>query len=68
MARSVAEPVPTHPAGAPWQFPDAARHLSVSRRTLERLADAGKLRTVRVGQRRRLIPDAEMQRLASEGC
>ena len=61
------DPVP-HQSGAPWQFAEAAAYLRVSRRTLERLADAGELRTVRIGQRRRLIPDVEVQRLAVQGC
>jgi excisionase family DNA binding protein len=60
-------PNPARPAGAPWPIPDAAAFLSVSPRHLSRLLDAGKVRSVRLG-RRRLIPDAEVQRLAREGC
>lgn len=55
------------PAGAPWPIPEAAAFLAVSERHLYRLLDAGKLKSVRLG-RRRLIPDAEVQRLARSGC
>jgi excisionase family DNA binding protein len=60
-------PAPDRPAGAPWPIPDAAAFLSISPRHLSRLLDAGKVTSVRLG-RRRLIPDAEVQRLAREGC
>lgn len=53
--------------GGPWSIPDAARFLTVSERHLYRLLDANKVRSVRLG-RRRLIPDAEVQRLAGHGC
>lgn len=56
-----------HPAGAPWSFDDAATYLGVSARHLRRLTDAGRLGQVRIG-RRTLLPDAEVQRLAREGC
>ena len=55
------------PAGSPWPIPAATTFLSVSTRHLHRLLDAGMVRSVRLG-RRRLIPDAEVQRLAREGC
>ena len=53
--------------GGPWSIPDAAEFLGVSERHLYRLLDANKVRSVRIG-RRRLIPDAEVQRLAANGC
>jgi excisionase family DNA binding protein len=62
------KPVPTiRPAGAPWNFVQAAKYLNISLRTLIRLADANRVRSIRYG-RRRLIPAAELERLASEGC
>jgi excisionase family DNA binding protein len=66
---TVAKPVPiaSHPVGAPWPFADAAKHLNISLRTLIRLADAGRIRSIRFG-RRRLIPAQELERIASEGC
>jgi excisionase family DNA binding protein len=57
----------TRPPGSPWSIQDAAQFLTVSARHLHRLLDAGKVRSVRLG-RRRLISDAEVQRLAREGC
>lgn len=53
--------------GAPWSIPEAAEFLTVSERHLYRLLDANKVRSVRLG-RRRLIPDAEVRRLAGHGC
>jgi excisionase family DNA binding protein len=60
-------PVPARPAGSPWSLQDAAAHLGVSLRTLTRLADAGRVQTIRLG-RRRLVADSEVRRLAAEGC
>ena len=63
-------PIPSPPArvpGSPWSIQDAAEFLHVSKRHIHRLLDAGKVRSLRLG-RRRLIPDAEVQRLAREGC
>jgi excisionase family DNA binding protein len=60
--------VPTAPRspGAPWSLQEAAPFLSVSLRYLFRLAATQKVRTIRIG-RRRLLPDAEVRRLANEG-
>ncbi len=60
-------PVSERPPGAPWPLDATARYLGVSARHLLRLADMGKVRTIRLG-RRRLIPDPEVQRLARDGC
>jgi excisionase family DNA binding protein len=62
-----ANPATPRPPGAPWPVPDAAKFLAISKRHLCRLIDAGKVRSLRIG-RRRLIPDAEVQRLARAGC
>ena len=53
-------------AGAPWPMDAAATFLAVSRRTLDRAAKDGSLRTIRLG-RRRLIADEEVRRLATRG-
>jgi excisionase family DNA binding protein len=58
---------PEHPPGAPWSIADAASFLGVSDRHLHRLIDQDAVKTIRLG-RRRLIPDAEVARLASGGC
>ena len=44
----------------------AASLLSVSRRTLERMIAAGALATIYIG-RRRLVPRAELERIAGAG-
>lgn len=68
MLTPVPPPRPTgRPDGSPWPFPDAARFLAVSLRHLTRLADANKVKTIRFG-RRRMVADAEVKRLAAEGC
>lgn len=54
-------------ADSPRSFPDAAEFLRVSVRHLQRLADAGRVRTIRLG-RRRLLPADEVERLARDGC
>jgi len=60
---------PTHPRspGSPWSIPEAAKFLTISKRHLYRLIDANKVRSLRIG-RRRLIPAAEVERIAKQGC
>jgi excisionase family DNA binding protein len=58
---------PNRPAGAPWSIPEAAAYLTISPRHLLRLLDANRVKSVRLG-RRRLIPAAEVERLAQKGC
>lgn len=53
--------------GAPWRVADAATFLDVSVRHLRRLLATNQVKSIRLG-RRRLIPDAEVQRLARAGC
>ena len=64
---SVSVPTLTRPPGSPWPVTEAAKFLSVSKRHLFRQIDANRVKTILIG-RRRLIPDAEVQRIASEGC
>ena len=52
--------------GQPWSIDDASRHLGISDRHLRRLCDLGRVKTIAYG-RRRMIPDAELQRIANEG-
>lgn len=52
--------------GAPWDMAAVARFLGLSTRHVVRLADGGKLETIRFG-RRRLVPDREVRRVAAEG-
>ena len=59
--------LPGHLAGAPWRMAEVAAFLGLSVRTIYRLADAGQVRTVTFG-RRRLVPDVEVRRLATEGA
>lgn len=58
-------PAREHRPGQPWSLPEAARHLGVSVRTLTRLEKRGKLRLIREIGRRVMVPDAEVQRLAT---
>jgi excisionase family DNA binding protein len=61
------QPTVPRPPGAPWPLDEAAAFLRISERHLHRLIDRKQVRSVKLG-RRRLIPDAEMQRLSREGC
>jgi len=54
-------------AGRVWDISDAARHLHISSKTLRRLIAKGNVRTVRLGARRLVISDLEMQRILNEG-
>jgi excisionase family DNA binding protein len=67
MQTLMTAPIPTRPAGQPWTLREASDFLQVSARTLTRMAEAGKLKVLRVGvaRGRVLIPDAEMRRLIS---
>lgn len=49
-----------------YRLDEAAELLSSSEQTLNRLIDAGRIHTVRVGAQRR-ITQAEMDRLLTEG-
>ena len=64
---TVPNPTPARPPGAPWAIAAAAAFLGVSERHLHRLLDADKVKSVRIG-RRRVIPAAEVERLAQKGC
>jgi excisionase family DNA binding protein len=52
------------PERVAWPINDGAFRLGVSRATIYKLAGDGKIRLIKVGGRR-LIPDAEITRLAS---
>jgi excisionase family DNA binding protein len=52
--------------GAPWDLTAAAKFLGLSPRHLVRLADAGKVASIRFG-RRRMLADQEVRRVAAEG-
>jgi excisionase family DNA binding protein len=54
------------PPGAPWSMSEAATYLQVSVRHLQRMADAGHAKSIRIGKRV-LIPDTEVRRLAENG-
>jgi excisionase family DNA binding protein len=52
---------------SPWPIPDAAKFLRVSPRHLTRLITADRVKSITIG-RRRLIPAAEVRRIADQGC
>jgi excisionase family DNA binding protein len=49
------------------RIPEACRVLGISRSTVYRLAAQGRIRLVHVGSRT-LVPETEVDRLASEGA
>jgi excisionase family DNA binding protein len=66
---AVVESMPARSPGRPWSLIEAAEFLHVSTKTLTRLADAGRLKLIRIGTSARgriLISDSEVRRLA--GC
>ena len=52
--------------GAPWTLAEAAAHLQLSRKPIERLAAAGKIKVIRIGSRV-FVPDGEMKRITRDG-
>ncbi len=52
--------------GKPWELTDLASFLSVSKKTLERAIKAEKLKAIRIN-RRVLVPDGEVRRVAETG-
>jgi hypothetical protein len=65
--QSAQSKTPARPEGAPWSLRDAAHFWGVSERHVAGLAAAGKIKTIRIGCRR-LVPDAEVRRVAEEGA
>jgi len=57
---------PGHEPGRPWELPDLAEFLNVSKKTLERAIKAEKLKAIRIN-RRVLVPDGEARRVAECG-
>jgi excisionase family DNA binding protein len=49
------------------RIPDACHVLGISRATIYKLASQGKVRLVRIGGRT-VVPETEIDRLASEGA
>ena len=49
------------------RIPEACRILGISRSTIYRLAAEGRIRLIRIGSRT-LVPETELDRLASEGA
>ena len=52
---------------AAWRIDDGAAQLGVSRSSIYKMAGKGKIRLLKIAGRS-LIPDAEIQRLTSEGA
>jgi excisionase family DNA binding protein len=50
-----------------WALKEAASVVGVSYRLLCSLVEEGKVRTVRIGGRRRLLPHSELVRLLTSG-
>ena len=60
-------PQPDRQPGQPWSLDAAAAFLGISRRHLERLVAADRVKLIPLGHRK-FVADAELKRLASEGC
>jgi excisionase family DNA binding protein len=55
------------PAGAPWPLKEACKYLNLSERTMRELIQQQKVRRIPYGPKKVMIPDAEVQRVATEG-
>lgn len=66
MAVTIAPTETTRAPGKPWALDDLAEYLGLSRKTLERAAREGRLKTIRFGARV-MVPDAEAKRVSEEG-
>jgi excisionase family DNA binding protein len=64
------DPIAARAPGKPWSLSDAATYLGVSKRTITRMAEAGRVRLLRLGtgRGRVLLPDSELRRIATEGA
>jgi hypothetical protein len=60
------EPAP-RTTGKPWSFAEAAAFLGISVKHLRSLAELGRVATITIGTRKRLIADVELRRIAREG-
>jgi len=59
-------PAPAREPGRPWSYAEAAEFLGVCTATVARACRDARIKSVAFG-RRRLIPDAELRRVAAEG-
>jgi hypothetical protein len=55
------------PKGKPWPPAEFADFIGCTPKHVRYLMDSQKLGFIRVGKRKRLIPDAEARRFAAEG-
>ncbi len=60
-------PVSPRPKGKPWPVAEFASHFSCTTKHARFLMDTGKVVFIRVGKRRRMVPDTEVKRLEKEG-
>ena len=60
------QPDAAPPPAPPWPLAEAWRFLHVSERHFRRLIRAGKVRSIKIGERV-LVPDAEVRRVAEHG-
>lgn len=66
--RAIVTTLPANrPAGKPWDFAEGADYLGISSKHPRYLADVGKVASIKLGERRRLIPDREIRRIEKEG-
>jgi hypothetical protein len=59
--------VDTRPQGKPWGPAEFAAFCGISTKHLRYLMDTNKVASIRIGRRKRLIPDHEAKRVFREG-
>ncbi len=59
--------VATRPKGRPWPVVEFAAHFQVTPKHARYLMDSGRVEFIRIGKRRRMIPDHVVRKLEREG-
>jgi hypothetical protein len=68
MSATAQAPEPTpRPKGKPWSVGEFAAHFHVTPKHVRFLLDTGKIDAIKIGKRKRLIPDHEARRIEREG-
>lgn len=60
------DPTP-RPKGKPWSVAEFAAHFGVTPKHARFLMDTGRVVSIRLGKRRRMVPDHEVRRIERAG-
>lgn len=57
----------TRPKGRPWPVDEFSAHFQITPKHARFLMDSKRVAFIRIGKRRRMVPDHEVRRLEREG-